>query len=470
MLSFLALLALAAGPPGGLVGREGTGFVLDGHPFPAVGVNCYYLMVNAASPSQRWVVDEVLDDAAYFGATVVRTWAFHDGPDGWNALQTAPGVYEESVLKGLDYVLKEAKERNLRLLLTLVNNWNDYGGMNQYVEWSPTAGAHDDFYSDPACREMYRAHAAKLLTRVNSFTGVAYRDDPAIFGWELANEPRAESKGRAVLDAWIAEMAAHVKSVDPRHLLTTGSEGFYGPAEAARNPQSWMATRGVDFIANHAHAAIDFASFHSWPDHWSMDRAQTTSWVRNHFEEAERSIGKPVLLGEYGKEQPIATRNESFRDAFDALLGELKPESSSGGMLLWMLYHNASRDYDGFGVYHPSPVHASTVSLLREAHGEVAAAIAPVVAPRFLRADSTCDGRANLTDAVHTLEHLFREGPPSCCAEAADANGDGRVDLTDPVFTLFFQFAGGSPPPPPYPQCGAAPAGAGCEPAPGCSA
>jgi hypothetical protein len=28
------------------------------------------------------------------------------------------------------------------------------------------------------------------VTRVNSVTGVAYRDDPTIFAWELINEPR----------------------------------------------------------------------------------------------------------------------------------------------------------------------------------------------------------------------------------------------------------------------------------------
>lgn len=29
-----------------------------------------------------------------------------------------------------------------------------------------------------------------ILTRKNSITGIQYRDDPAIFGWELINEPR----------------------------------------------------------------------------------------------------------------------------------------------------------------------------------------------------------------------------------------------------------------------------------------
>jgi hypothetical protein len=40
---------------------------------------------------------------------------------------------------------------------------------------------------------MYKNFLTALVTRVNTITGVAYRDDPTIFAWELINEPRVPS-------------------------------------------------------------------------------------------------------------------------------------------------------------------------------------------------------------------------------------------------------------------------------------
>ena len=58
-----------------------------------------------------------------------------------------------------------------------------------------------DFFSSPACRQLYRGFFTALLSRVNTVTGVAYRDDPTIFGWELINEPRVSQQNSDVLQA-----------------------------------------------------------------------------------------------------------------------------------------------------------------------------------------------------------------------------------------------------------------------------
>lgn len=51
-------------------------------------------------------------------------------------VQPQPGVFDERVFRSLDWLLAEAAQRGLRLLLNLTNYWKDYGGMAQYVEWA----------------------------------------------------------------------------------------------------------------------------------------------------------------------------------------------------------------------------------------------------------------------------------------------------------------------------------------------
>jgi mannan endo-1,4-beta-mannosidase len=51
-------------------------------------------------------------------------------------MQRSPGVFDERVFRGLDWLLAQAAARGLRLLLVLTNYWKDYGGMRQYVAWA----------------------------------------------------------------------------------------------------------------------------------------------------------------------------------------------------------------------------------------------------------------------------------------------------------------------------------------------
>lgn len=142
------------------------------------------------------------------GLTVCRTWAFSDGR-GPDALQVSPGLFNERVFRGLDYVIVEARRNHIRLILSLVNNLAAFGGKNQYVKWAKEAGVNvslsdDSFFSNPVIKDYYKAYIKAVVKRKNSLSGVRYSEEPAIFAWELMNEPRCASSSSApVLQCFI---------------------------------------------------------------------------------------------------------------------------------------------------------------------------------------------------------------------------------------------------------------------------
>lgn len=351
-----------------MVQKKGNQFVVNDHPFYVNGFNTYWLMVFAADESTRGKVSEVFQQASAVGLTVCRTWAFNDGQ--WRALQKSPSVYDEVVFKALDFVVSEAKKYKIRLILSLINNWEAYGGKAQYVKWGKAAGLNltsdDQFFSHPTLKSYYKAHVKTVLNRVNTFTNITYKDDPTIFAWELMNEPRCTlDPSGDTLQAWIEEMAVFVKSIDPKHLVEIGMEGFYGlstPNKVQYNPNTYAQQVGTDFIRNHLVLGIDFASVHIYADSWispSITDAHLTftkSWMEAHIEDAEMYLGMPVLFSEFGVSANDPGYNSSFRDTlislvYKTLLNSTKKGGAGAGSLLWQLFPEGT-DYmdDGYAV------------------------------------------------------------------------------------------------------------------------
>ncbi|XP_020571575.1 mannan endo-1,4-beta-mannosidase 8-like [Phalaenopsis equestris] len=352
----------------GMVGRNGNQFVVGGQPFYVNGFNTYWLMALAVDLSMRVKVTETFEDAETVGLTVARTWAFSDGGPG--ALQISPSIYDENVFKALDFVVSEAKKHNIRLILSLTNNWKDYGGKAQYVKWGRAAGLNltsdDDFFTDPTVKGYYKNHIKTILNRINTISNTPYKEDPTIFAWELMNEPRCPTDPSGnTLQSWIEEMAMYVKSIDPKHLLEVGLEGFYGhstPNRLQLNPNAFAGEVGTDFIRNHRAPAVDFATAHIYPDAWLSNSIPdehlqfTNSWMKSHIDDAENALGMPVLFTEYGESAKDENFSVSFRDEFiDAvyknILNSTRRGGGGGGCLLWQLFPRGT-DYmdDGYAV------------------------------------------------------------------------------------------------------------------------
>ncbi|KAL3850921.1 hypothetical protein ACJIZ3_012803 [Penstemon smallii] len=329
------------------------------------GWNSYWLMEESVrGPSSRSRVSKMLKKGSQMGLTVCRTWAFSDGP-GSADLQIRPGVFNERVFKALDYVLVEARRHRIRLILSLVNNLNAYGGKAQYVSWAEEAGINvssstDSFFSDPTIKGYYKSYVKAIVTRKNSYTGILYSEEPSIFAWELMNEPRCESISSApVLQDWITEMAAFVKSLDQKHLVTVGLEGFYGSKLAMNygtNPGDWAASLGSDFITNSAIKDIDFASVHAYPHSWIPEAdleakvKYLSNWADAHISDSENVLKKPVLFTEVGAPLTINTEGLYDRDillkiVYDKIYESAKEREAGSGVLIWQLLVEGVEEY-----------------------------------------------------------------------------------------------------------------------------
>jgi len=435
--------------------------------------------------ADRAGVNEVLDEMAARGLTVLRTWAFQDDASRADCLQCAPirqlltserptGFLSEATFRGLDELLVQASARRIRVILTLVNNWDDFGGMRRYSLWrfGPQGIDHDAFYNDPTIRMWFQEYVSRIVNRVNYLNGRRYRDDPTILAWELANEPRcfdAACRNGRWIDSWILEMSCYIKFIDPNHMVTTGIEGFYGPDRVEKNTHTWMSDQGTDFIDNHLGSCIDFATIHIWPENWGWEPIQKTqaamtfaeTYTVQRLTDGAKILGKPVVIEEFGIVRddssrcpdpgplgPVVVRDQ-FYQMYYALCEEFaSPDKSCAGTLIWMIYDGPSCAYDdGNGVFLPED---NTTSDIMVEHSQVFGTC--YGEPGFEANACTTGGDSDFDCDVDLADfRLVRQclsGPllnatfPDC--GTVDFVNDGHIDLKD-VARLQLSFSGRCP-------------------------
>jgi mannan endo-1,4-beta-mannosidase len=141
-------------------------------------------------------------------------------------------------LQRLDYVVKSAENNGIKLIVNFVNNWGDYGGMPAYNTFYGTSKT--TWYTDSKVQAQYQTYIRTVVSR--------YINSPAIFAWELANEPRCNGCATSIVTNWATKTSAYIKSLDPNHMITLGDEGFMNGGGDGSYP--YTKGEGMDFEAN----------------------------------------------------------------------------------------------------------------------------------------------------------------------------------------------------------------------------
>lgn len=339
-------------------------FKLGDSTYRYVGANLWYgaILASEGRGGDRQRLEAELDQLQALGIDNLRILVGADGPENvpshiMPVLQTAPGVYNDTILDGLDYLLARLEERDMKAVLYLNNAWEWSGGYGTYLEWAgagPTPNPATDGYGsymaraaqfvvNDSAKSLAADHTRRIVSRTNRYTNRPYAESPAIMSWQIANEPRAfasDSATKRAFAQWIASQAALIKSIDPNHLVSTGSEGRHG------------CEGDIDLWAEiHADPNIDYGVIHLWPYNWgwinestlvdSVDVAcrKAREYIMPH-RQLMAQAGKPLVIEEFGYPRDGFSFTPSTptvgRDRFyECLFSLIADESIADGCNFW---------------------------------------------------------------------------------------------------------------------------------------
>lgn len=303
---------------------ENGEFYIGDSVYRYVGTNFWYgaILASEGRGGNRERLAKELDLMQSIGIDNIRVLVGADGREGIPShvepvLQTAPGVYNDTLLAGLDYLMAELEKRDMKAVLFLNNAWEWSGGYGSYLEWAGEGEAPvpsvdgwpqymeyvSHFVTNDSAKALALNHVRNMVSRVNTITGKPYSESPAIFSWQVANEPRVfseDSVSKAAFAEWIQTTARTIKEIDPNHMVSTGSEGKHG---CEQDLDLWFKI--------HSFPEIDYGIVHLWPYNWSWVNQETltdsvevacrntVAYIEPHSE-LMKSIGKPLVLEEFG--------------------------------------------------------------------------------------------------------------------------------------------------------------------------
>jgi mannan endo-1,4-beta-mannosidase len=374
----VALAALLLAPYGAEAKRpqqsaiitvEDGQFMRDGKPYYFVGANFWYgaILGSEGEGGNRERLCKELDKLHELGLDNLRILIGGEGENGLLGkiepnLQPLPGEYNDDILAGLDYLLMEMGKRNMTAVLYFNNAWEWSGGFTQYVAWANNTPVlvprvdgwfsyntfAGEFVRNERAKQIFYDHVRFIVSRTNRYTGIKYIDDPAIFSWQICNEPRAfsskEQNNQRHFAEWLATAAKIIRDIDPNHMISTGSEGYYGC--------EWSMELCEEI---HAIEEISYINCHVWPYNWKWMRGDnmeadfqqscenTKEYIAMHLELGEK-LRKPVVVEEFGmprdnmefhKGTPITCRDRYYTFVFNLIEEDAKCGGVFAGCNFW---------------------------------------------------------------------------------------------------------------------------------------
>ncbi|MCB9082510.1 MAG: hypothetical protein H6555_12450 [Lewinellaceae bacterium] len=125
---------------------------------------------------------------------------------------TLGNLLENEHLRLFDFLVKEVKSRGMNLVITPIAFWGN--GWPEPDEPTPGFSAKygkDGCLTQEGAIKAQENYLAQFLNHVNPYTGLAYKEDPAVLAFEVSNEPHHQQEAPAVT-AFIKRMVGAMRS------------------------------------------------------------------------------------------------------------------------------------------------------------------------------------------------------------------------------------------------------------------
>jgi mannan endo-1,4-beta-mannosidase len=269
-----------------------------------------------------------MDTAKGMGARVVRSQTMGDSIGCDMCIEPQLGVFNPKAFDAIDYAIKAAHDRRIRLIITLSGDCAtcSLSGAGEYLKWLKK-GDPKAFFTDPQIIDAFKAHISAVLNHRNSLTGVAYKDDPTILAWENCNlcslgvAWTTTFRDMTPYTPWVDLIGDYIKSIDTKHLYLD-STGFF------RYDKSVLASRTPDMVT--------WEYYQHWDKHFP---GQTTN-IQSFTDDATAitKSGKVYIVNEYGWDGT----NWKTQQDLKALLTTLASDKRVSGDLYWALQSHAT--------------------------------------------------------------------------------------------------------------------------------
>ncbi|HEY0004360.1 MAG TPA: hypothetical protein VGB17_06080, partial [Pyrinomonadaceae bacterium] len=133
---------------------------------------------------------------------------------------------------------------------------------------------------------------------------------------------------------WVAEMSAYVKSLDPDHLVASGTWGYRNAFERR------------EWLIEHSLPNIDYCDVHNYPrddGNVFVDSPEALNQFVENRSAAALSLNKPLVFGEFGM-GPEGYKGFSEEEWFRAFF-ESTARSGVGGAMFWTWTPDPQRGY-----------------------------------------------------------------------------------------------------------------------------